>query len=133
MAVRGDYNTRQKSLKQALSLSLSFHNVQPRVFCSTETTVMPKSTSWKGKRGRVSRFLTSIVDLDLCPKPLVILPPPYIAYNTFLSFSTSSERQTKEEKEPPCSTEQRSQEETTGSGDSKSCDKRTCSEEMQNI
>ena len=68
MAVRGDYNTRHKSLKQTLSLSLSFPNVQPRVFWSTETTVIPKATSWKGKRVRVLRFLTSIlsiVDLDL--------------------------------------------------------------------
>ena len=43
-------------------MPLSFRNVEPRVFWGTETTVIPKSTSGKGKRHTsVSRFLTSIL------------------------------------------------------------------------
>ena len=44
------------------TVPLSFPSVEPRVFWSTETTVIPKSTVGKGKRHTsVSRFWTSIV------------------------------------------------------------------------
>ena len=69
------YNTRHKSLKQTETVSVEFSrkfliftlhtfvltqiapllpNVEPRVFWSTETTVIPKSTLGKGKRTHVS-------------------------------------------------------------------------------
>ena len=71
------YNTRHKSLKQEpfvlnfLQISyihsshlcshsnvpLSFPNVEPRIFWSTETTVIPKSTLGKGKITQVFQDL----------------------------------------------------------------------------
>ena len=103
------YNTRHKSLKQEpfvlnflqisyihswhlrshLHLPLSFRNVEPGVFWSSETTVIPKSTLGKGKitQSSVSRFVTSIV---ACTSPQVISTSsqPFlisrIAYNPFV-------------------------------------------------
>ena len=43
------------------NVPLSFPNVEPCVFWSTEMTVVPKSTMGKRKYTSVSRFLTSIV------------------------------------------------------------------------
>ena len=43
------------------NVPLSFPNVEPHVFRSTETTVIPKSTLGRGNVHSVSRFVTSIV------------------------------------------------------------------------
>ena len=75
------YNTRHKSLKQEpfalnfllisyihswhlrsqLHLPLSFPNVEPRVFWSSETTVIPKSTLGKGKITQVFQDLWRVL------------------------------------------------------------------------
>ena len=79
------YNTRHKSLKQEpfvlnfLQISyihsshlcshsnvpLSFPNVEPRIFWSTETTVIPKSTLGKEKITQVFQDLWRVLQVDL--------------------------------------------------------------------
>ena len=79
------YNTRHKSLKQEpfvlnflqisyihswhlrshLHLPLSFRNVEPGVFWSSETTVIPKSTLGKEKITQVFQDLWRVLQVDL--------------------------------------------------------------------
>ena len=91
------YNTRHKSLKQEpfvlnflqisyihswhlcshLNLPLSFPNVEPRVFWSSETTVIPKSTLGKGKITQVFQDLWRVLQSWPWKSPSSNWTPPF--------------------------------------------------------